>query len=63
LNKARIKRQELEKLTCTRKNTLWGEDNKRFDLALANFGVNVEAILNTPIVPVQLSHCWIETWE
>ena len=63
LNKARIKCQDLEKLTCTSSNALCGEEDERFDLVLANFGVNVEAILNSPTVPIRLFHCWIETWE
>jgi hypothetical protein len=63
LNKARIKRQELEKLTCTSRDALWGEEDESFDLALTTFGVNVGAIRNTPTVPVRLFHCWIETWE
>ena len=48
LNKARIKRQQMEKLDCISRDVLWGEEDKMFNIELANFGVNVGAIINTP---------------
>jgi hypothetical protein len=46
LNEASIKRPELERLTHTHKNTLWGEEDKTVDLQLTNVGVDVQAIIN-----------------
>jgi hypothetical protein len=38
----------MEKLDCISRDIVWGEEDKLFNIELANFAVSVGAIINTP---------------
>ena len=44
-------------------SALWGEEDEAFDLGLEKFGVDIDAIRNTPTVPKRIFRGWIEDWE
>ena len=63
LNKVRMHRREMEKLNCVHAGALWGDEDECFNLELENFGVDLDAINDTPTCPKRVFHCWIEKWE
>jgi hypothetical protein len=38
-----------EGIQCSNKNVLWGNKDENFDVALKEFGVNINAIHNIPL--------------
>ena len=63
LNSAQIMRERLEKIDCQHKSALWGDKDLAFDLGLEKFGLDINAIRNTPTVPERIFRGWIEDWE
>ena len=63
LNKARIRQKQLEGIECNSRSAVWGDDDAHFDLALEQFGVDVDKIHDTPTCPERIFNCWVEDWE
>ena len=60
LNKAKFHRSLLEKLNDA--YAAWGDEDKKFNLGLEKFGVDVD-YLNITAVSKRYFHCWLEDWE
>lgn len=63
LDRAQKQRVALEKIDCREKGALFGEEDERFDLGLEKFGVDVDALKDTPTAPLRKFRCWLEEWE
>ena len=63
LDKARIRQKQLEGIECNSRSAVWGDDDANFDLALEQFGVDVDKIHDTPTCPERIFNCWLEDWE
>ena len=55
--------REIEKLNYVNVGVLWGYEDQCFNLELENFGVDLDAINDTPAFPKRVTHYWIKKYE
>jgi hypothetical protein len=53
----------MEKPNRVNAGALWGDEDERFNLELENFGVDLDAVNETPICTKRMFRCWIEKSE
>ena len=54
--------KEIEKLNCMNAGELWGDQDEHFNLELENFGVDLDAINDTPTCLKRIFCYWTEKW-
>jgi hypothetical protein len=62
MDKARIGREEAEKLDHKISSKFWTDVDVEYDLGLTKYGVDVED-LQHPLAPARIFRGWIEDWE
>jgi hypothetical protein len=62
MHKARIGREEAEKLDHKISSKFWTDIDVEYDLGLTKYGVDVED-LQHPLAPARIFRGWIEDWE
>jgi hypothetical protein len=62
MHKARIGREEAEKLDHNNSSKFWTDVDVEYDLGLKKYGVDVED-LQHPLTPARFFRGWIEDWE
>jgi hypothetical protein len=62
MHKARIGREEAEKLDHNISSKFWTDVDVEYDLGITKYGVDVED-LQHPLAPARIFRGWIEDWE